>query len=229
MRAYPPATIFTVYSCDMGTIKVAIVEDQQQTRQMLSELIDGSEGYECVAAFESAENAISAVPGLDLHVILMDIHMPGGMPGTECVRQLKLVCPEIEFIMCTSLEDTDNIFAALQAGATGYLVKSTPATKILEAITDAHNGGAPMSSQIARKVTGYFFEREREKKNVELEKLSSREQEILVYLSKGYRYTEIAGLLFITIETVRKHIHKIYEKLQVNSRTDALNKVYPKN
>jgi DNA-binding NarL/FixJ family response regulator len=131
--------------------------------------------------------------------------------------------------MCTSLEDTDNIFAALQAGATGYLVKSTPPTKILEAISDAHNGGSPMSSQIARKVTSFFFTAGAEKRNTELEKLSHREQEILDYLSKGYRYKEIAALLFINIETVRKHIHNIYEKLQVNSRTDALNRVYPKS
>ncbi len=131
--------------------------------------------------------------------------------------------------MCTSLEDTDNIFAALQAGATGYLIKSTPPAKILDAITDAHDGGAPMSSQIARKVTQYFFNLEQTKKNKELEKLSVREQEILNFLAKGYRYKEIAAMLFVSIETVRKHIHNIYEKLQVNSRTDALNKVYPKN
>ena len=213
----------------MGIIRVAIVEDQLQTRQMLSDLINGTDGYECLAAFASAENAIVARPGLGLQVVLMDIHLPGGMSGTECVRVLKLLCPDTEFIMCTSLEAPDNIFAALQAGATGYLVKSTPPAKILEAITDAHNGGAPMSSQIARKVTGYFFAMEGKKKNTELEKLSSREQEILVYLSKGYRYKEIAALLFINIETVRKHIHNIYEKLRVNSRTDALNKVYPKS
>jgi len=213
----------------MGTIRVAIVEDQQQTRQMLSVLINGTEGYECVAAFENAESAISVIHNLSLDVALMDIHLPGGISGIECVRQLKALCPDVQFIMCTSLEDTDNIFAALQAGATGYLTKSTPPAKILDAITDAYNGGAPMSSQIARKVIGYFFAKEHAKKNKELEKLSVREQEILNYLSKGYRYKEIASLLFINIETVRKHIHNIYEKLQVNSRTDALNKVYPKS
>lgn len=212
----------------MSTIRVAVIEDQQQTRQMLSVLINGTEGYECVAAFESAESALSIIPNLNLDVVLVDIHLPGGMPGTECVRQLKIICPEIEFIMCTSLEDTDNIFAALQAGATGYLTKSTPPAKILEAITDAHNGGAPMSSQIARKVANYFFQKDQNKKNAALEMLSLREQEVLNYLSKGYRYKEIAALLFINIETVRKHIHNIYEKLQVNSRTDALNKAFPK-
>ncbi len=213
----------------MSTIRVAIIEDQQQTRQMLSLLINGTVGYECVAAFENAENAAAVIPSLNLDVALVDIHLPGGMTGTECVLQLKSLCPDLQFIMCTSLEDTDNIFAALQAGAIGYLTKSTPPAKILEAVTDAYNGGAPMSSQIARKVIGYFFAAEHNKKNKELEKLSTREQEMLTYLSKGYRYKEIAALLFINIETVRKHIHNIYEKLQVNSRTDALNKVYPKN
>ncbi len=214
---------------NMGTIRVAVIEDQQQTRQMLSALINGTEGYECIAAFENAENAIAIIPNLQLDVVLVDIHLAGGMTGTESVRQLKTICPDMDFIMCTSLEDTDNIFAALQAGAIGYLTKSTPPAKILEAIADAHNGGAPMSSQIARKVANYFFQKEQNKTNTVLEMLSGREQEILNYLSKGYRYKEIAGILFINIETVRKHIHNIYEKLQVNSRTDALNKVYPKN
>ncbi len=212
----------------MGTIKVAIIEDQQQTRQMLSVLVNGAAGFECVAAFENAENAITVLPSLKVDVVLVDIHLPGGASGIDCVKLLKIVCPDVQYIMCTSLEDTDNIFAALQAGATGYLTKSTPPPKILDAITDAYNGGAPMSSQIARKVTGYFFALAGTKKNAELEKLSVREQEILNYLAKGYRYKEIASLLFINIETVRKHIHNIYEKLQVNSRTDALNKVYPK-
>jgi DNA-binding NarL/FixJ family response regulator len=207
-------------------ITVAIIEDQKDTRKMLSILINGSDGYECVATFENAEDALARIPQLNPAVVLMDIHLPG-LSGTECVKKLKELCPEIQFIMCTSLEDTDNIFSALQAGATGYLTKSTPPTKILEAITDAYKGGSPMSSQIARKVISFF--QQKPKVNTELGKLSTREQEILQYLSKGYRYKEMADLLFINIETVRKHIHNIYEKLQVNSRTDALNKVYPNN
>ena len=208
-------------------IKVAIIEDQKDTRKMLAILINGSEGYECVATFENGEDALAQVPKLNPDVVLVDIHMPGGISGIECVRQLKTGCPGVQYIMCTSLEDPDNIFNALQAGATGYLTKSTQPTKILEAITDAYNGGSPMSSQIARKVISFF--QQKPKVNTELQKLSTREQEILQYLSKGYRYKEMAELLFINIETVRKHIHNIYEKLQVNSRTDALNKVYPKN
>ncbi|MCD6012837.1 MAG: DNA-binding response regulator [Flavipsychrobacter sp.] len=208
------------------TIRVAVIEDQKDTRDMLAVLINGSEGYKCVATYENGEDAISAIPELEPDVVMVDIHLPG-LTGIESVRKLKALCPEMQFIMCTSLEDPENIFNALQAGATGYLTKSTTPTKILEAIADAYNGGAPMSSQIARKVLT-FFQAKEEKVNKELDKLSAREQEILDYLSKGYRYKEIASLLFINIETVRKHIHNIYEKLQVNSRTDALNKVFPK-
>ena len=171
---------------------------------------------------------MSKIPQLEPDVVMVDIHMPGGISGIETVTKLKVFCPDIKCIMCTSLEDTENIFNALQAGATGYITKSTPPEKILEAITDVYDGGSPMNSQIAKKVIDYFFPKNPEKKNAELEKLSAREQEILAYLSKGYRYKEIASLLFVSIETVRKHIHNIYEKLQVNSRTDALNKVYPK-
>ena len=208
------------------TIRVAVIEDQKDTRDMLGILINGSDGYKCVATYENAENAVSEIPALEPDVVLVDINLPG-MTGIESVQKMKALCPEMQFIMCTSLEDPENIFNALQAGATGYLTKSTTPTKILEAITDAYNGGSPMSSQIARKVITFF--QKKTEKNKELDKLSSREQEILEYLSKGYRYKEIASLLFINIETVRKHIHNIYEKLQVNSRTDALNKAYPKS
>lgn len=210
----------------MSVIRVAVIEDQLQTRQMLSFLINANDGFRCVAAFENGEEAVANIPTLCLDVALVDIHLLNGMTGIDCVRQLKAMCPEVEFIMCTSLEDTDNIFNALQAGATGYITKSTPPEKILESIADAHTGGSPMSSQIARKVIGHFHKEETQKKNAELEKLSAREQEILNYLSKGHRYKEIAATLFVSVETVRKHIHNIYEKLQVNSRTDALNKVF---
>lgn len=217
---------FILVNNAMSVIRVAVVEDQLQTRQTLSILINGHEGLECVAAFERAEEAVANFPSLGIDVALVDIHMPGGMSGIECVRTLKSSCPSTEFIMCTSLEDGDSIFSALQAGASGYLTKSTGQDKIIDAIRDAHEGGSPMSSQIARKVTRYFLETETPRKNQELEKLSPREQEILEQLSRGYRYKEIAAALYVSVETVRKHIHNIYEKLQVNSRTDALNKVF---
>ena len=208
-------------------IRVAVIEDQKDTWQMLAYLINENAGLVCLEIYENGESALSGIPLSEPDVVLVDIHLPGGISGIETVGKLKEKCPQIQFIMCTSLEDADNIFNALKAGATGYITKSTPAAKIIEAIIDAYNGGAPMSSQIARKVIGHFNQPP-VKANKELEKLSAREQEILDYLSKGYRYKEIASLLFINIETVRKHIHNIYEKLQVGSRTDALNKVHPK-
>ncbi len=211
----------------MSITRVAIVEDQLQTRTMLASLIGGSSYFECVAAYGHSNEAIRQIPTLDVDVVLMDIHMPGEQSGIECVKVLKKICPNLPFVMCTSLEDADNIFNALQAGAVGYITKSTPPDKILEAIADAKNGGAPMNSQIARKVINYFFVLQQVPENKELNKLSVREQEILQLLSKGYRYKEIAANLFVSIETVRKHIHNIYEKLQVSSRTDAINKVYP--
>jgi DNA-binding NarL/FixJ family response regulator len=211
----------------MGIIRVAVIEDQLQTRLMLKELIDSQQNdFTCVAVFENAEDAIALLPGMDINVALVDIHLPGGMSGIECVRNLKQNSASTEYIMCTSLEDSENIFLALQVGATGYITKSTPPEKILDAIRDAYNGGSPMSSQVARKVLGYFYNPDIQKKTLELEKLSAREQEILDYLAKGYRYKEIASMLFVSIETIRKHIHNIYEKLQVNSRTDAINKAY---
>lgn len=206
-------------------IRVAIIEDEKDTWKMLAFLINEQAGFSCIEIFENGPDAVAGLPASEPDVTLVDIHLPGSISGIETVKLLKEKCPRTQFIMCTSLEDSDNIFNALQAGATGYITKSTPPAKIIDAIRDAHEGGAPMSSQIARKVIGYFNQK-KDKINKELDKLSAREQEILGYLSKGYRYKEIAGLLSINIETVRKHIHNIYEKLQVNSRTDALNKVY---
>jgi DNA-binding NarL/FixJ family response regulator len=207
-------------------IRVVILEDQKDTRDMLAELINGIDGFTCLATYETGEQAITSIPAIKPDVALIDIHLPG-LSGTDTVRKLKDVCPNVQFIMCTSLEDPDNIFNALQAGATGYITKSTAPEKILEAITDAVNGGSPMSSQIARKVIS-FFQSPVQYKSPEIDKLSTREQEILQYLSKGFRYKEIAASLHVSIETVRKHIHNIYEKLEVSSRTDALNKAYPK-
>jgi DNA-binding NarL/FixJ family response regulator len=219
-------SIFTGTVMENKVIRVVVVEDQQQTREMLSMLINGDDELSCVAVFQDTEAAIAGIPDLCVDVALVDIHLPGGVSGIGCVSTLRDLCPDTEFVMCTSLEDGESIFSALQAGATGYITKSTAPEKIIEAIKDAHTGGAPMSSQIARKVARYFAEREKPRKNEELEKLSAREQEILEYLSRGFRYKEIAAALYVSVETVRKHIHNIYEKLQVNSRTDAINKVF---
>ncbi len=213
----------------MSVIRVAIVEDQLQTRNMLVSLVSDSIHFDCIAAYGHSAEAIHQIPLLEVDVVLMDIHMAGELSGIECVKTLKKVCPDLPFVMCTSFEDTENIFNALKAGAVGYITKSTPPNKILEAIVDAKNGGAPMNSQIARKVINHFFVAQQVSENTELNKLSVREQEILKLLSKGYRYKEIAAKLFVSIETVRKHIHNIYEKLQVSSRTEAINKVFSAN
>jgi len=207
-------------------IKIIIIEDQKEIRDMLAALINGSEGFSCIKTFENAEDAIKNIAGLKPDVVLVDIHLPQ-QSGVDCVIHLKPLCPHTQFVMCTSLEDTETIFSALKAGASGYLTKSTSSAKLLEAITEVHKGGSPMSSQIARKVVN-SFQPQTAKINIHLEALSKREQEIVTLLSKGLRYKEIAGMLFVSTETVRTHIRNIYEKLQVNSRTEALNKVFQK-
>ena len=206
-------------------INVGIVEDEKQIRESLTILINGSEGFTCAYSFETAEEAIIAIPPLNLDVVLMDIHLPG-KDGIECIYELKPKCEAVQFLMCTSFEDTDSVFKALKAGASGYITKTTQPSKILDAIVEVFNGGSPMSSNIARKVVDSFQNSNRG--NSELLKLSEREKEILNLLSQGLRYKEIADKLFLSTETVRTHIRNIYEKLQVNSRTEALNKVFPK-
>lgn len=206
-------------------INVGIVEDEKQIRESLTILINGSEGFICAYAFETAEEAIIAIPTLNLDVVLMDIHLPG-KDGIDCILDLKSKCQAVQFLMCTSFEDTDSVFKALKAGASGYITKTTQPSKILDAIVEVYNGGSPMSSNIARKVVDSF--QNLNKGNSEMLKLSEREKEILNLLSQGLRYKEIADKLFLSTETIRTHIRNIYEKLQVNSRTDALNKVFPK-
>lgn len=193
---------------------------------MLEVLINGSEGFYCQQSFENAEDAIANIPALTPDVVLVDVHLPH-QSGIDCVTKLKPVCPKTQFMMCTSLEDTETIFNALKAGANGYITKSTPPAKLLEAIIEVYKGGSPMSSQIARKVVG-SFQQDIAPSNKHLEALTKREKEILTLLSKGLRYKEIADQLFVSTETVRTHIRNIYEKLQVNSRTDALNKAFQK-
>jgi DNA-binding NarL/FixJ family response regulator len=207
-------------------VKVAIVEDQKEIREMLSVLIGGSSGFALSGAYESAEAAIESIPTQQPDVVLVDIHLPS-QNGISCVNTLRSLCSNTQFIMCTSLEDSDSIFNALKAGAHGYLTKSTPPAKLLEAIIEVKNGGSPMSAQIARKVVS-AFQNNNQSASAEFESLSKREQEILLLLSKGFRYKEIAERIFVSVETVRTHVRNIYEKLQVNSRTEALNKAFGK-
>lgn len=206
-------------------IQVGIIEDESQIRESLRLIIDGSEGFSCQHVFENAESAIQCIPKLALDVVLTDINLPN-QSGIDCVVALKPLCPTTNFVMCTSFEDTETVFKALKAGATGYLTKTTQPSKLLDALVEVYKGGSPMSSHIARKVVSSFSHTET---NAHLQKLSTREREILDHLGRGLRYKEIADKLFLSTETVRTHIRNIYEKLQVNSRTEALNKIYPKN
>jgi DNA-binding NarL/FixJ family response regulator len=203
-------------------IAVAIVEDIKEIREGLRLLIDNSNDFLCKDVYESAEHALKGLSQSQPDVVLMDINLPG-MNGIDCVRQLKQQYPDTQFIMSTIYEDDENIFESLKAGATGYLLKKTEPAKILEAIKEVYAGGSPMSSQIARKVIASF----QPKPGIDdVEILTPKEKEILKALSKGLRYKEIAFEMQISIETVRSHVRRIYEKLQVQSRTEALNKVY---
>lgn len=203
-------------------IKVAIVEDVKDIREGLQLFINNSNAFSSTDAYSTAEDAILNLPNALPDVVLMDIHLPG-ISGIEAVKKLKAQFPSMQFIMSTVYEDDENIFESLKAGATGYLLKKTSPDKILEAITEVYNGGSPMSAQIARKVIGAF-----QKKNPidEASELTPKEKEILKALSKGLRYKEIAYEMEISMDTVRTHVRHIYEKLQVQSRMDAINKVY---
>ena len=209
----------------MMEIKVAIVEDNDGIRDSLSILISGSPGFQCIAVFKNSEDAIEKIPALNVDVILMDINLPN-MSGIECTKILKGKNPNLHIIMQTVYENSEMIFESLKAGATGYLLKRTTPVKLLEAVEEAYKGGSPMSSQIARMVVESFQIKPKGKNNLPL--LTDREEELLLHLSKGYRYKEIADKLFISIDTVRSHIRNIYEKLQVRSRTEAVLKYYKK-
>lgn len=207
-------------------IRVSIIEDQKDIRDMLAVLINGSNGFCCLQTYDCAEDAMIGIPSAVPDVVLVDIHLPG-KSGIDCVSKLKPLLPEVQFVMCTSLEDNENIFNALKAGAIGYITKSIAPAKLLDSITEVYHGGSPMTSNIARKVVSSFQTAET-KVSSDYKMLSAREQEILNLLSKGFRYKEIAGKLFVSIETVRTHVRNIYEKLQVNSRTEAINKAFIK-
>lgn len=206
-------------------IKVVIVEDDQEMREGLESIVRSNPALDCVAAYSSAEEALEHISACIPDIVLMDIHLPG-ISGIECVKRLKPTLPLTQFLMCTVYEDSENIFDSLCAGATGYLLKNSPPGKITDAIIDLYHGGSPMSPAIARKVISVFQPAGKPYK--ELENLTRRELEILDLLDKGYRYKEIADRLCISFETVRTHIHNIYEKLHVQSRTEALNKAFPR-
>ena len=202
-------------------ITVSIVEDSEQVRTTLGRLINRATGFQCVGQHANAEAALQALPQEKPNVVLMDINLPG-MNGVECVRRLKQVAPDIQVIMLTVYEDTETIFNALAAGASGYLLKRTPRAELLEAIRDVRRGGSPMTAHIARKVVQSF--QRTGASPLPTENLSEREQEVLDCLAQGFLYKEIADKLGISYETVHTYIRRIYEKLQVRTRTEAVAK-----
>jgi len=211
----------------MTDITICIVDDNKDIRSALEQIIIMSDGYELLGSFSSADEALEEIPALKPKIVLMDINLGEGENGIQCVRQLKSEYPEILFMMCTVYEDDEKIFEALSAGASGYILKKTAPHKLLEAIRELQDGGAPMSSQIARKVVAAFQQKPGGAAATEtLNLLSNREKEILELLAKGMLYKEIAASLYISQETVRKHVYHIYEKLHVNNRVEAINKFF---
>ncbi|MCX8107972.1 MAG: response regulator transcription factor [Verrucomicrobiae bacterium] len=198
-------------------MSVSIVEDNDQLRATLVRVLSRADGFRCASQHASGEEAVRELPKVRPDVVLMDINLPG-MSGVECVRQLKPLLPETQIVMLTVYEDTENIFNALAAGATGYLLKRTSKDELLAAIREVHAGGSPMTAHIARKVVQSF---QRPVQNP-TENLSEREREVLELLSQGFLYKEIADKLGISYETVHTYIRRIYEKLQVRTRTEAV-------
>jgi len=204
-------------------IRVSIVEDNLRLRGSLVKLIELSEGFQCASQHATAEAGLAELPRIKPDVILMDINLPG-KNGVDCVRELKPLLPATQIVMFTVYENTDLIFKALAAGASGYLVKQTPPAELLAALRDVFNGGSPMTSHIARKVVASF--RQTDAASRELAQLTPREQQVLDYLAQGFLYKEIADAMTISFDTVHSHIRKIYEKLHVRSRTEAVNKFH---
>jgi len=210
----------------MPKIKVAIVEDLEEVLEGLSTFIKQDAAIELSAVYRTAEAAALELPIVKPDIVIMDINLPG-ITGIECIKRIKAVNATILFMMFTVYENNDQVFEALKAGASGYLLKKTPPLQIIEAVKELHQGGSPMSSQIARKLVTHFQEKQQVLQS-EAAVLSAREKEVLEHLAKGMLYKEIADLLGISFHTVRQHIGSIYQKLHVQNKTEAINKVYGK-
>lgn len=206
-------------------IRVSIVEDDDRLRSIFINLLENTAGFRCVSAYESAETALIDLILKKPDIILMDINLPK-MSGVDCLRQIKTKLPDVQVVMLTVYEDNDRIFESLESGAAGYLLKSTSPEEVLESLQDVAKGGAPMSASIARKVVQSF--RKVAPVSEEMDLLTPRELEILTLLASGYMYKEIAGMLFVSMDTVKTHVRNIYTKLQVRTKTEAVLKFIDK-
>ena len=207
----------------MAQITVSIVEDLKEVRDGISAVLAMDDRFEVVSGYANAEIAAEELPAWQPNIVIMDINLPG-MSGIECIRKVKAACPNTQFMMFTVYEDEDKVFQALAAGASGYLLKKTSLAKIVESLIELHEGGSPMSTQIARKIIQTY-----QKENERLDDgklLSQKEYTILELLAKGNLYKEISDTLNISVNTVKQHIHNIYQKLHVKNRTEAINKVF---
>ena len=221
-------TIGIYKSLLMKSIEVAIIEDVADYRNTLKIMINGTLGLHCQQAYSNGENAISDLQNHPPDIVMVDLGLPG-ISGIECIRKLKQGFPKIQFLVLTISDEDDKIFDALTAGASGYLLKNTSPSKIIESIREVYDGGAPMSAQIARKVVESFQKPTNSRKNPYEDLLTKREKEVLKLLSKGLLYKQIASKLYISLETVKSHCHNIYEKLHVSTRTEALREYYYKD
>jgi DNA-binding NarL/FixJ family response regulator len=208
------------------SISLVIVEDLDEVRQGLSQFLSLNPEFQVLDTFKTAEEAIVDLPKINPDIVIMDINLPG-INGIECIRQVKKKVLRTQFMMFTVYENDEKVFEALKAGASGYLLKNTGLLQITESLKELYKGGSPMSSNIARKLVTIFREQQPDTEPVEA--LSKRENEILQLLAKGLLYKEIADQLTISTGTVRQHIHKIYEKLHVQNRTEAINKAFGKS
>jgi DNA-binding NarL/FixJ family response regulator len=202
-------------------ISVALVEDDAWVRENLAREINKAEGFVCAGAYSTGEAAIATIPSQPPDVVMLDINLPG-MDGIECLRQLRARCPNLNFLMLTVYEESEKIFQSLRAGANGYLLKRSSMTEVLDALQQVHEGGAPMSSAIARRVVKYFTQGSEGPS--ELTQLSPRERDVLELLARGAAYKEIAEKLGLGLETIRMNVKHIYSKLHVHSRGEAVSK-----
>ena len=203
----------------MESILISIVEDIAEIREGLRFMVNQTPGFTCISVYDNAEDAYAGLPADAPDIVIMDIGLPGST-GIDCIRKLKAAKRTMQFMIFTVYEDSDQVFEALAAGASGYLLKNSSPERIIAALREMHAGGSPMSLSIARKVVASFH------RPVEENALSEREMEVLTLLAKGLLYKEIAAKLFITTGTVSQHIHNIYEKLHVQNRTEAVNKIF---